>query len=130
LRLSSENLISKFALRCDLYRYIAALQEAGKSDKFLNLLDGCAPVAHNLVTWLRNIVQDPTRRMFVAGDGGAGTNTDFTPNGFEVGALIAGYKPAVAKWGPAMRTILNDTVHSWPPTEKLMYMGRVVCSFE
>jgi hypothetical protein len=101
---------------------VAALQEAGRSDKFLNLLDGCGPVTHNLVRWLRNIVEDPTQRFFVAGDGGAGEATDFVPEGFEVGALIAGFKPAAAKWGPAMREVLVDTVHDWPPTGRLMYM--------
>ena len=48
---------------------------------------------------------------------GAGTTTDFVPEGFELGALIAQNKPAAVKWAPAMRAVLAQKCGAghWPP---------------
>jgi hypothetical protein len=43
--------------------------------------------------------------------------------GFEVGALIAAYKPAAMKWSPTMHAQLEAEVGDWPPGDKLMYMS-------
>ena len=101
-----------------------ALSLAGKCDKYLNLLDGCVPVLENLATWVRRVVEDPSARVFVAGDSGA---ADFIPEGFDVGAIIASHRVAAEKWGRSMRRILDET-EVWPPADRLMYMdGRQRC---
>ena len=100
---------------------VKALQAAGKADKALNLLVGCEPVMRDLVRWVSRICEDPNARLFVAGDGGAGSATDFVPEGFEVGALIAAYKPVAAKWAPEMYKTL-EAAGEWPPREQHMYM--------
>jgi hypothetical protein len=73
------NFAFKFSLRRYTQEAIRALSGAGKRDKMLNLLEGCEPVMRDLLRWLNTIIEDPTARLFVAGDGGAGRATDFVP---------------------------------------------------
>ena len=79
---------------------VFCVQLATRQDKTLNLLEGCAPATKELALWVAKIVDQPTARLFVAGDGGMGTTADFVPGGFGIGQLISRHKAVSDKWGP------------------------------
>ena len=59
-----------------------------------------SPATKELARWVAKIVDQPTARLFVAGDGGMGTTADFVPEGFGIGQLISRHKAVSDKWGP------------------------------
>jgi hypothetical protein len=79
---------------------VFCVQLATRRDKTLNLLEGCSPATKELALWVAKIVDQPTTRLFVAGDGGRGTTADFVPEGFGIGQLISRHKAVSDKWGP------------------------------
>ena len=113
-------------------RAVDALRVAMRRDKTLNLLEGCAPATAELSRWVHEICAKPAQRLFVAGDGGTGTNADFVPPGFALGELIgANAKAVTARWGPELRRVIETACGpngAWPPTEPLTYVtGKVRC---
>ena len=66
-------------------------------------MEGCAPATKELARWVAKIVDQPTARLFVAGDGGRGTTADFVPEGFGIGQLISRHKAVSDKWAPRVR---------------------------
>ena len=122
----------RFVSRDDVgERAVDALRVAMRRDKTLNLLEGCAPATAELSRWVDEICAKPAQRLFVAGDGGTGTNADFVPPGFALGELIgANAKAVTARWGPELRRHIETAVPGgeWPPTEPLMYVtGKARC---